>query len=79
MTNEKRYAIVILSGREKSPKGVSEMNEIRNGNKAIRKVANMIFYGQYINYANGTSDFQVLDAKEYTERKLENMKKKYGF
>lgn len=55
------------------------MNEIRNGNKAIQKVANMIFYGQYINYANGTSDFQVLEAKEYTERKLANMKKKYGF
>jgi hypothetical protein len=55
------------------------MNEIRNGNKAIKKVANMIFYGQYINYANGTSEFQVLDAKEYTEKKLANMKKKYGF
>ncbi len=55
------------------------MNEIRIGNKAIQKVANMIFYGEYINYSNGTSDFQVFDAKEYTERKLANMKKKYGF
>ena len=58
---------------------MDEMNEIRIGNKAIQKVANMIFYGEYINYSNGTSDFQVFDAKECTERKLANMKKKYGF
>jgi len=55
------------------------MKEIKKGNKAIQKVSNMIFYGQYINYANGTSEFQVLESKEYTERKLSNMKKKYGF
>ena len=55
------------------------MNELRNGNKAIQVVANMVFYGQYINYANGTSDFQVLDSKENTPRKYANMKKKYGF
>jgi hypothetical protein len=55
------------------------MEEIRNGNKAIQFVGNMIFYGQYINYSNGTSEFQVLEAKENTAKKLQNMKKKYGF
>lgn len=55
------------------------MYELRNGNKAIQIVANMIFYGQY--YKNGIENesFQVLDAKENTGRKYANMKKKYGF
>jgi len=55
------------------------MQEIRKGDKAIQFVANMIFYGQYINYKNGTSDFQVFEAKENTPRKLQNLKNKYGF
>jgi hypothetical protein len=55
------------------------MNELRNGNKALQIVANMVFYGQYIEYNNGTSEFQVFEARENTPRKYANMKKKYGF
>ena len=53
-----------------------EMKEIRNGNKAIRISENnsIMFYGQYYN-----NDFQVLETKDYTARKLTNFKKKYNF
>ena len=52
------------------------MKEIRNGNKAIRisENNNIMFYGQYYN-----NDFQVLETKEYTARKLTNFKKKHNF
>ena len=55
------------------------MKETRNGTKAIRVMGNQVFYGQYYNNGRGGEDFQVLEAKDYTERKLANMKKKYGF
>ena len=50
------------------------MKEVKNGNKAIQVVSNMIFYGQY--YKN---EFQVLDSNNYTEKTYKNMVKKYGF
>ena len=52
------------------------MKEIRNGNKAIRISENnsIMFYGQYYN-----NNFQVLETKEYTVRKLTNFKKQYNF
>jgi hypothetical protein len=50
------------------------MKEIKNGNKAIQVIGNQVFYGQY--YKN---DFQVLEAKTYTEKAYKNMAKKYGF
>jgi hypothetical protein len=55
------------------------MSEMRINDKAIQKIGSMIFFGQYFPSAYGREEFQVLDAKQYTERKLANMKKKYGF
>ena len=50
------------------------MNEIRNGNKAIQIVSNMLFYGQYYN-----NEYQVLESAVYTPRRYKNWIKKYGF
>ena len=51
------------------------MNETRKGNKAIRVNENnsIMFYGQYYG-----SDFQVLETREYSVRKLNNFKKKHN-
>ena len=48
--------------------------EIRNGNKAIRVISNMMFYGQYYK-----DEFQVLESKPFSEIAYKNWKKKYGF
>lgn len=50
------------------------MKEIKKGNKAIRILGTMIFYGQYYD-----GEFQVLDSNDYTARKYANMIRKYGF
>lgn len=51
------------------------MTETRKGNKAIRvnENNNIMFYGQYYG-----SDFQVLETRSYTPRKLSNFKKQYN-
>jgi len=48
------------------------MKEIRMGSKAVRKINNMCFYGQY--YDN---KFQVLESKKYSEKIFNNLVKKY--
>lgn len=55
------------------------MNEIRKNDYAIQQIGNMIFYGYYYQGSFGREQFHVIEAKEYTARKLSNMKKKYGF
>lgn len=50
------------------------MKETKKGNKAIRILGGNVFYGQYYD-----GEFQVLDSCSYTERKYQNMCKKYGF
>jgi hypothetical protein len=48
------------------------MREERKGNKAIQKISNMLFYGQYYN-----NEFQVLNSAVFTERRFNNWIKKY--
>lgn len=50
------------------------MKEVKNGNKAIRIISNMMFYGQYYK-----DEFQVLDSAEFSKRKYNNWVKNYGF
>ena len=50
------------------------MKEIRSGNKAIRIIGSMVFYGQYYD-----GEFQVLESKNYSPRSYANMVRKYGF
>jgi hypothetical protein len=54
--------------------GDTNMKETKKGNKAIRILGGNVFYGQYYD-----GEFQVLDSCSYTERKYQNMCKKYGF
>jgi hypothetical protein len=48
--------------------------EVRNGNKAIQIISNMMFYGQYYK-----DEFQVLESKPYSEIAYKNWLKKYSF
>ena len=69
MTSLKAWIILYLSKGERR----DEMNEIRKGNKAIQIISNMMFYGQYYK-----DEFQVIESKDYSERKLKNFRKKYN-
>lgn len=50
------------------------MKEIKKGNKAIRILGTMIFYGQYYD-----GEFQVLESKNYSVNAYNAMTRKYGF
>ena len=56
------------------------MSEIRNKEKAIQIIGQNAFYGWYYNNGLDCESFQVVEALyNFTERKLNNFKKKYGF